>query len=709
MMLNGQAHAAGTEPSPLLLWLFNLPNEVLGVIVILTSIILSIAIWALISRFLTTPTSSRPRPRSGYYAASVGAVIGAALLLGLAEPWQNYVTQSLTSLPPTAAGPGTPATPGESAAVLLTEPDNEGRALPPQAAQKIMKGRARHAGVNFNALESSEIELNLFDDEVLTAVRDRIELNEKGNSVWVGHIKDSEDKTTEVILVARGQTLMGTVELPGRSFEIVYVKGRTHAVREIDPKSLPANYEPEEMQPNPEADLTGSGTTTQTFGDLTSTGQVIDLMVAYTTKARNNAGGVTGIEGRIINAVTKANQAYINSKIPMQLNIVNMVETNYVETGDMSVTLPRLSSSTDGFMDELHGLRDQYGADQVLLVSADSNYCGYAYIMKTVSTTFASSAFGVVHDDSVYNCLGSNNTLAHELGHNQGNVHNAENTSTAGAYSDSYGYRVCGVFRDIMSYSCQGEVRIPYFSSSDPTLTYSGQPIGIAGSADTSRSMTNTSSTVSSFRQSGTVSGPAPIVPSAPTSLTATATNESIISLTWIDKASDESGFRLERSADGVTWTVIANLTANSTGFSDNGLASEQTWQYRVYAWNSVGNSTYSNMAQATTPTAPVTAPADTTPPTATLSPATGSTVSIAQRTVAVTASGTDNVAISQMTVSLNGKVVSTSLNPGTTGSIKYTWNLKSIKTAGTYTLSTTVTDTSNLSTTITNTVNVTK
>jgi len=54
-------------------------------------------------------------------------------------------------------------------------------------------------------------------------------------------------------------------------------------------------------------------------------GTIINLLVAYTPRAKNNASGQSGIEAKITNAVAMANQAYINSNIDMQLNLVKMV------------------------------------------------------------------------------------------------------------------------------------------------------------------------------------------------------------------------------------------------------------------------------------------------------------------------------------------------------------------------------------------------
>jgi len=90
--------------------------------------------------------------------------------------------------------------------------------------------------------------------------------------------------------------------------------------------------------------------------------------------------------------------------------------------------------------------------------------------------------------------------------------------------------------------------------------------------------------------------------PATPNGLQATANSSSQIVLTWSDNANNESGFYIERST-GTGFVQIASVGANITTYSDNGLSAATTYQYRVSAHNTSGNSGYSNQASATTNT----------------------------------------------------------------------------------------------------------
>lgn len=94
--------------------------------------------------------------------------------------------------------------------------------------------------------------------------------------------------------------------------------------------------------------------------------------------------------------------------------------------------------------------------------------------------------------------------------------------------------------------------------------------------------------------------GAPPGAPAAPSGLTAAGGN-AVVDLSWTDNSSDETGFKLERSPDGTTWTQIAAPTANATTYHDSGLSAATTYYYRLRATNAAGDSYYSNTASAIT------------------------------------------------------------------------------------------------------------
>ena len=67
--------------------------------------------------------------------------------------------------------------------------------------------------------------------------------------------------------------------------------------------------------------------------------------------------------------------------------------------------------------------------------------------------------------------------------------------------------------------------------------------------------------------------------------------------LTWADSSSSEQGFVLERRDNVDTnWTVIDTTGADTVMYTDTGLTVGRTYEWRVYAFNTAGNSGYSNI-----------------------------------------------------------------------------------------------------------------
>jgi fibronectin type 3 domain-containing protein len=88
-------------------------------------------------------------------------------------------------------------------------------------------------------------------------------------------------------------------------------------------------------------------------------------------------------------------------------------------------------------------------------------------------------------------------------------------------------------------------------------------------------------------------------VPAAPTSLTVKISGSvaNAIDLSWIDHATDETGYKIERSTDGKNFYALAGGGPNTTFHRNTGVVAGKRYYYRVYAANGFGNSPFSNVA----------------------------------------------------------------------------------------------------------------
>lgn len=91
--------------------------------------------------------------------------------------------------------------------------------------------------------------------------------------------------------------------------------------------------------------------------------------------------------------------------------------------------------------------------------------------------------------------------------------------------------------------------------------------------------------------------------PPAPTGLTAIPMSSSQINLTWVDSATTEVGYKIERctGAGCSNFVQIAIIGANVTTYLSTGLSSSTSYSFRVRAYNAGGESGYSNTATAAT------------------------------------------------------------------------------------------------------------
>ena len=98
-----------------------------------------------------------------------------------------------------------------------------------------------------------------------------------------------------------------------------------------------------------------------------------------------------------------------------------------------------MTAPGDGYIDNVHALRNTYQADVVSLITETpgSPYCGVAWLMAGNNPAFAPNAFSVVERS----CMTGYYSFGHEIGHNMGLNHARADPVGTGAFSYSYGYK----------------------------------------------------------------------------------------------------------------------------------------------------------------------------------------------------------------------------------------------------------------------------
>ena len=258
---------------------------------------------------------------------------------------------------------------------------------------------------------------------------------------------------------------------------------------------------------------------------------VIDVAVFYTGEARADEGGTDAIKARIDEIVAATNMAYTDSGVNQTINLVHVREVTYTESDSLATDLSNLRDPSDGSMDHIHATRDLVWADIVMLLLSEADadgVAGKAFSMTGLSTTFADYAFGVstVHAGTFMHELGHIMGLAHDrYEHCEHDTSNPQCSALVRPYA--YGYVNQEAFdnlvmtlltgknwRTVMAYNDQCDdagfscSQLQRFSN--PNQTYRSDPMGVAGTQDTTdldgpadaaRTLNDTRPTVANFRQ----------------------------------------------------------------------------------------------------------------------------------------------------------------------------------------------------------------
>lgn len=367
----------------------------------------------------------------------------------------------------------------------------------------------------------TEWALPLPDQQAAAVTYLRTDSLANGRTVWVGRLSD--DPLSEVSLALRNQD--GQRQMVGivRTF---------HSTYRIRPAETAGNSDlytierittpfPAELEPIIPALDPSTAPVTLPRGTMDDS-SVIDVLVLYTSAARE---AESNLDQLIDLAMSTTNTGYEASQVTFRAEMVHAAEINYNEAGkSFSTVLEEIRVNSTA-----RSLRNEYGADTVLLLVENRSYCGLAYLMNDPSSLFSEYAYGVISTT----CMISNLSFPHELGHLLGAQHDRGNSGgLTGAYAYSYGYQdPQGEFRTVMAYlsGCNGSNPCPRVNQwSNPAVNYEGQgATGIspnsANGAANYLTLNNTVSIVANFRQRVVQPTPTPsLTPSATPSSTPT-------------------------------------------------------------------------------------------------------------------------------------------------------------------------------------------
>jgi hypothetical protein len=386
---------------------------------------------------------------------------------------------------------------------------------PPAILEHALMKDAKDPGASKDA---GKITVALGDNTTKTITRISVDLR-PDMCIWRGIVEETGALVT--LMWWPNGRMAGTMQERGRIYSIRHMGGPIYAMIETSGERMPQEHAPMPARmrsddPNARDDpLVNQGDASLlrpvTLGMRASpargqkqpqppvvappvaagaTDIVIDVMVAYTRKA---AANYTDIKSELIDlSIEEGNESFRMSGLGnVKLRLVHAYQTDYVEEGAHFDHVWRFADRGDGYMDEIHGLRDKHRADVSVLIADDPQGCGLA----TRVFADADEAFAVVH----HNCAALTYTVAHEIGHLIGARHDPAMDKVKTPFPYGHGYVNGTKWRDIMSYkeSCDGCPRIPVWSS--PKVLIKGEPAGTP-QQDNARVIAEQAARVAAFR-----------------------------------------------------------------------------------------------------------------------------------------------------------------------------------------------------------------
>ncbi len=365
--------------------------------------------------------------------------------------------------------------------------------------------------------DQAPLVLNFFDDASVEVLVDAVEPAVLGNGYVVSGSVPGQPGS--VVLVVHSDSndrvvaVSGSASTAEEAFRVSTIGGGIYSIEEID-ATVPwvdgvLPDEPELANPPPPLSPDASGVAFSLVDPAVSAASSgvseIDVLVLYTPAAAAYAGGEASMRAKVERLFGETNTAFRNSGVSARVGGWAR-EVSYLESQDVEIDLDRLQGSLDGYLDDVHSMRSDLGADLVHLLvaftptlSLDGGLtCGIANTNLRPSLAFGVTLF-------YYQC---DYTFTHELGHNLGlrhdrYVHFTYGSSRPAHVPYAHGYSNAETFSPVAGGQCWRTVMAydkhcfdvpggrgfynPVLRFSSPYRRHpsSGEPLGVLGEVET--------------------------------------------------------------------------------------------------------------------------------------------------------------------------------------------------------------------------------
>lgn len=427
-----------------------------------------------------------------------------------------------TTLQPHATAPDSVATataassPHAAATALRIAPaDNATSVLQRPGDPRVLRARRIEVParlVSGQPLARGEvIEFALFDDVTIRAEVATSSTNVNGTVSTTAHAEDSS--WGRACMASTEGRFRARIRTPGQRngiYAIEYDRGlQAYCALQLDAARVEPDEGPDDARPTPAAmadttatpDAPAASTTAlpQAMADESVASTVCDVMVVYSDDARAAAGSTAEMNNIIAIGMAFTNDAHANTNTGIVLRLAYSYELNYTETGDNGTDLCQVTPGYPGYTHDpsIDANRTAYGADFVQFINTTGGGGGISWQL-TYASGDAKYAYSVVTDISY-----ESYTPAHEMGHNMGVHHAADQLYQPGPTGGTIGTDAAGWhwhptpgapgYATIMTYlggyyyaDSLGHARVGIFS--DPNITSEGGfPAGNLATANNAR------------------------------------------------------------------------------------------------------------------------------------------------------------------------------------------------------------------------------